>query len=142
MHLVIQQQGQAKSRAVSTIYLRVSPKEHLVWDNPLWCMISRSLVSTCEGEEKNNPSVPFFHGLRTASYKKTASSLPLVVESGTYTVETERRKGGKGGREACLQISAISQPDCLLTLRGHCSGFPLDGERKGLEARGWGYGGC
>lgn len=59
-------------------------------------------MNTCERQEKKNLLVPLPspppNGLKKASYTKNtqASALPLVVKSGTYTVET----GEGGGREA------------------------------------------
>lgn len=57
-------------------------------------------MNTCERQEKNLlvPLPPPPNGLKKASYTKNtqASALPLVVKSGTYTVET----GEGGGREA------------------------------------------
>lgn len=59
-------------------------------------------MNTCERQEKKNllvpPPSPPPNGLKKASYTKNtqASALPLVVKSGTYTVET----GEGGGREA------------------------------------------
>lgn len=71
--------------------------------------------------------------------KKKHTSLIPPPSGGKWNIQAGDRKerGREGGREGCLQISAISQPDCLLTERGHCSSFPLDGGRRGLETGGW-----
>lgn len=72
------------------------------------------------------PSFSSFCWHELKNIRKPASFLPLVLDVGTWKLETERR-GGRGVREGSLQISAISQPDYLLTECGHCSSFPLDG---------------
>lgn len=50
----------------------------------------------------------------------------------------QKEEEGEGSREGRLQISAISQPDCLLTDHGHYTAFPLDGGSTGLSAGGRG----
>lgn len=118
---------------------RHCPKEHLVWDNPLWCMICMKESREHTWREETFSS---FFSMRKGSYKKTTSLIPPPSGEKWNIHSGDRKERGKGGREGCLQISAISQPDCLLTQRGHCSSFPLDGDWWGLEARGWGYVAC
>lgn len=55
-------------------------------------------MSTCEGVEKKTPSVPFFHRLRKASYKKNTSLIP-PPSGGKWNIHTGDRKE-RGGREA------------------------------------------
>lgn len=114
MNLVKQQKGQAKSRCQSIITKGVSQRTSSLGQSSAVYEPKESSEHVWEWRQEGE-SFLLCYELRNA--RTSASSLPLVVKSGTYTLESERR-GGRGGREGCLQISAISQPDCLLTQRG------------------------
>lgn len=94
---------------------------------------------SCEREGEEEPFLYYLLTAKPVGEKAPASSLPLVVDSGSEDRKQRPGGGGEGEKAACRSLPPFRN-QAVYWQHGHCSGFPLDGDWRGLEDGG--LGGC